>query len=355
MSALRCARSWEAEAIEDGRLAGSSRESFDRHARGCADCAREVAALAKLRIASSSRPAATRTELEHRRARIALLKGANEAVVRAPSRRRVAPLYAAAAVAFLVGAAGWSALHHSAYPASLPAPTYEIDASTPGSYRVQLRGPVTILALTEGHTSVHVQHLGPGQRFLAALPDGTLEVRGTRFTVEIHGGRTQRVEVDEGSVALRLREEPERMLRAGDSFERDPAPPLAIASACAPAAEVTTPIAARSATIAARPRPVAARPAASTSVSAISSARPPSGYARAMEAFAARRYEEADALFAAFLGSFGGDARCEDALFLRALCRARSGDDAGASRLAKEYLATYPSGLRRADAERLVH
>jgi hypothetical protein len=57
------------------------------------------------------------------------------------------------------------------------------------------------LHLGEGAVQVTVPHQPPGRRFLVALPDGELEVRGTRFTVETRGGRTERMVVFEAGLA----------------------------------------------------------------------------------------------------------------------------------------------------------
>jgi hypothetical protein len=49
-----------------------------------------------------------------------------------------------------------------------------------------------------------------------------------------------------------------------------------------------------------------------------------------------------------------GDPLVEDAHFLRAVARSRSGDADGAAKLAKEYLRKFPDGLRRREAEKIA-
>ena len=78
-------------------------------------------------------------------------------------------------------------------------------------------------------------------------------------------------------------------------------------------------------------------------------------FVAAMDAFHDGKYADAEALFVSFLGHAKGDARCEDASFLRAVARARGGDRDGARALMKAYLDAYPDGLRRAEAERFAH
>jgi TolA-binding protein len=73
-----------------------------------------------------------------------------------------------------------------------------------------------------------------------------------------------------------------------------------------------------------------------------------------MSAFSERQYGVADRLFAHFVRDFPSDARAEDAMFLRAECRSRLGDKAGAVLFARRYLDAYPNGLRRPEAKRLA-
>jgi len=69
---------------------------------------------------------------------------------------------------------------------------------------------------------------------------------------------------------------------------------------------------------------------------------------------AAFDYGWAEGAFLGFERRHPVDARCEDATFLRAVARARRGDAAGASTIAREYLERYPSGLRLHEARRLI-
>lgn len=87
-----CARLWQAEACEDGRLGAEDELSFVTHALTCGACAAEVTALREVsrRLASLTEPA--RSELEQRRARRELIRRANEQIIgldRPPSRWRL--------------------------------------------------------------------------------------------------------------------------------------------------------------------------------------------------------------------------------------------------------------------------
>jgi TolA-binding protein len=90
MSAPRCSRLWQAEAIADGRLSHPDAAAFERHAASCAECAREIRELERLRQLAAQLPALSASDLERRRQRNELLRMANEATIRAPrSRARV--------------------------------------------------------------------------------------------------------------------------------------------------------------------------------------------------------------------------------------------------------------------------
>jgi TolA-binding protein len=77
-------------------------------------------------------------------------------------------------------------------------------------------------------------------------------------------------------------------------------------------------------------------------------------FARAMAAFSAGDYGQAERLFQDFERRHPDDARQEDSTFLRAVARARRGDAEGARATARQYLERYPNGLRAPEAEQLA-
>ena len=81
---------------------------------------------------------------------------------------------------------------------------------------------------------------------------------------------------------------------------------------------------------------------------------PRSEFASAMSAFSSGNFGEAGKLFRAFAARHPADPRAEDATCLSAVASARRGDHENARLLAKRYLARYPNGLRRREAERLA-
>lgn len=382
MSPQKCARVWEAEAIEDGRLVDADRASYERHAAGCAECRRELAALAEVRASMMAAPEPVRTPLQRRAERAAILSRANGDYVRAGGPRAFAGLAFALAIPVLVvlGLVGRSvlakrhgevALGHAAAWAA-PAPQFEVVDARGASWTSAVEGHVAHVSLRAGVAAFHVEHVAPGKRFLLALPDGELEVHGTRFVVDVQAGATRSVEVTEGVVALRLGGAPQRFLRAGERWSADgtasaatapsdrATPALAMPHQDDPTAAAATSSAPRVGTSAPSSGPTPsgnvgnANGVASASASARPAVSPSDRYAEAIGAYRVGAYAKADALFAAFLRDFPGDPSCEDAAFLRAVCHQRIGDSAGAASLARAYLARYPSGLRRPEAERIA-
>jgi hypothetical protein len=365
-----CSRSWEAEAVEDGRLAGSDRASFERHATCCAVCAGEVAALSSLRRRMREIALSDPTDLELRRARVGLLQRAHalREHERPVARRAWAIACALAAVAFFA----WfvdgriRSSHSEPASASMPVagPSFDFVNVAGAAVASGKDGDDTRAALSDGMAAFHVEHVLPGRRFLLSLPDGEIEVRGTRFTVSVRGGRTERVEVTEGVVILLLRGEGERRLVAGDRWT---APLPAGLSAPSRRPETTSQVSgeATPGLVTERARtnaPPAARTAPDSRSSEPPSEAAPSRvsktandrFAAAMATFQAGSYGQADSLLASFAQDFPGDPRTEDAAFLRAVARSRLGDSSGAAMLARAYLEMFPGGLRRQEAEQLV-
>lgn len=374
-----CAQAWQAEAVEDGRLSGAERESFERHAAICADCRRERLVLAKLRAAAERLPLSEQAPLERRRQRQLLLRRASELGQRSGEPFRRWPVPALALLAVLgVGLFGLTRSVDTPLPpvatvtapvatVTAPAPTYRLNAAPGTQWRVLEAGEALRLRLDMGEVELQVDKLSAGQRFVLELPDGEVEVVGTRFQVAASALGTEQVRVSEGRVALRLTRRAPLFLAAGESWERaseqqeavrqvkpdagvraqSPAGAAAERSASGVGrAQPSTPDAGS------QPRPSSS--AAAESVEADQRAGAGADFARAMAAFDAGDYGRAERAFFAFERRHSGDARCEDATFLRAVARARRGDAAGASAIAREYLEQYPSGLRVREAKQLI-
>lgn len=371
MKGRECSRSWQAEAVEDGRLTGTDLASFERHVVTCETCSREARALGELRRAAAGLPMQRSTPLERRRQRSELIRRAHASSIEAP-RSFARPALALALVIVAI-----AALVMKARPAflarSAATPTYRLVTSEDAAWRPVSENATLELSIERGHFDLAVDKLQRGQRFLLDLPDGELEVQGTQFIVDVDGVRTSLVRVFEGRVALRLRARGEIVLRAGESWSdgsaKDGVPPPAVAPPATSAGEPTPPATANSAASPSVPVGQGARserakratkaksseiPSNEVAVADEPRATPASDFARAMAAFSAGDYGRAEQLLLAFERDHAGDARAEDATFLRAISRSRRGDDLGAQTIAREYLRRFPAGLRRREAERMA-
>lgn len=374
MKRERCERTWQAEAREDGRLEPRDLASFERHVPHCEDCTAEIAALRGLTRKMASLPEPERTDLEHRRARNELLQRANEAFL-AP-KKRVQPLQKFALVAAM--ALGFSGILWQVRRDAPPLPTFDVVDVTNAVWHTETNASTSRVKLQSGTAAFRVDHLEGASRFLVEMPDGKIEVRGTRFVVDVENGQTRSVEVTEGIVWLEVPRF-QGLLHAGERWPRVDANAKAPATGAETNTTLPVPSEKPAATSAieedAGAPPTPARntkgesethgaPVASAEVARAAppaaNAAPPSKdeagprFAEAMQAFTAGNDARADELFAAFVRDFPRDGRAEDAMFLRAKARARRGDMAGASAIAREYLNAFPRGLRRPEAERLV-
>lgn len=359
---LRCTRSWQAQAREDARLPPADERSFELHAATCDACAREVRTLSALRETALRLPVLSSTPLERRRLRHELLRRASTSALARPDARRARVAMAIGALACAVAIV----LGLRSRPASLVTPTFQLSASSGARWAAVERTSTLRLSIGAGHFQLAVDPLHAGQRFVLQLPDGELEVKGTRFVVETDGRQTRSVRVLEGHVALRLQHQPERSLRAGDRY---PAAPVSTSSAwVAPPPVASTPPRALATASAVAPTAAATSHMATSGVSGTNASASlrkssPRGrtaqtaghdFADAVSAFSAGDYGRAESLFVAFTARHPADSRVEDALFLRSVARFRRGDATGAAALAREYLRSYPNGLRVDDATRLT-
>ncbi len=350
MRADRCPRSFEAEAMRDGRLGDAERASFERHTRTCPACAREVQALDALGRALRESTREQEDQLRERRERTRLLAAFDRELL-APERhsrprgRLVWPLAAAVLVAGL--AVFWRA--RPAQPVAAPASRAIVrvaDDSTAWSQRWD--GDLEDVVLERGALWIHVDH-GPGRhRLMVTLPDGELEDTGTTFTIAAANGHTTRVAVEEGSVVLRLRGEPPVSIGSGETWSPStPAPsPCATPAPSAESPPSASPL---------PPPPMLGGPAprASAPLPVALPADASSDFRSAMSALDRGDNREAAAGFAGFLTEHPRDPRAEDAAYLRVIALERCGDRDATKAAALDYLSRYPAGFRRAEVQNL--
>lgn len=359
MSQPSCGKLWQVEASLDGRLSSADQASLDRHLPTCEECQSALSANRALIEELALLPDGTRSELAQRRARNNLMRAADELLLgrskASPGVRRGLWMTAAVAAAavLLIVLQPWQG-----EAPTMASARFEVAPEAGADYLEERVGTTTQVAFRGGKAGFHVEHLEGPARFVLTLPDGQLEVHGTRFVVEVVAGRTKEVTVSEGVVALRV---PgfEGLLHAGERW-----PPVVVSAPSPEPAPVTDPVAPAiqelgSAPTGGKVMPAPAAPKASAEgvATAESGAQPPTAgerFAEAMAAFSAGDYGRADNLFASFVRDFPRDGRAEDAMFLRADARARRGDMAGARAAAREYLQVFPRGLRRPEAERMA-
>jgi hypothetical protein len=355
----------QAEARDNRQLSANERAAFEEHAESCAACQRELQALAALREAVLQVPTLEAAPVHARRIRGLLLEQIREQQSAAKGSGSWQLLAVAAVAALAVTAAvvrNYTVRDHSAVALRplAESPVFEVVNVEGAVVTNRVDGGTARSTLARGVASFHVSHLRAGQRFLLKLPDGELEVHGTRFVTSVQNDRTQRVEVSEGVVALRLQGEPERFLRAGEHWSAPSVVPAAPAPTPVPVDDGPTRPSPRSdrrvMRVAARniEPPTSAQPAAQPNLAGAPELSAGPRFVAAASAFQAGSYARADALLAAFLRDFPRDSRCEDAAFLRAMAHSRMGDRTRAAALAQSYLNAYPHGLRRREAETLM-
>jgi hypothetical protein len=204
-----------------------------------------------------------------------------------------------------------------------------------------------VVRLDAGSIALHVAKLAADRRFEVKTPDAEVEVRGTRFTVaiapstECGDGTVTRVEVTEGVVAVRY-QGAEVRVGAGERW------PSGCAAQAAPAV--------RSAMAGHRAVPSSSGAGRRPAVAAA----PPSPLSeqndRFAEAVAAKRRGDVQASiggFDRFLANYPASALAESAAVERMRLLAGA-DPSRAAAAAREYLAKYPDGAARAEAEAIV-
>jgi TolA-binding protein len=231
-------------------------------------------------------------------------------------------------------------------------PSFEVEDAVGAEWFSEVTGSEVRTRLSGGAASFHVERTRSGQRFLLQMPDAQIEVHGTRFRVEVRDGTTQRVEVSEGLVTFRRRSEPERRLYAGEIWDAllEGEATMGDERLAGDAHEDASAVALGTFD-AMTQLPLSG----AKSLSDVrSSAARRDAFAAAVTAFRKGDYLKAEQLLDRFLDATPHDARVEDACFIKAVARARSGDTEGAAQLGRAYLERFPNGLRRREAARLA-
>lgn len=393
------------EAQRDGRLGDKEAASFARHLALCAECQAHARALDEVRAQLRTASAPPLAPLEHQRRRLALLRSAaTPPSSSSRARPRLVLLAAPALVALAVIGAIFLRRAPEAVPLArlpqaslrMPERTVTTVESAPGTRfeRLAIAGGAggERVALTDGAVDLSVKKLAPGERFIVATSDAEVEVRGTIFQVEAKGGRIAGVVVTEGKVEVRHRgaisliaaggvwkppvepapeaaalaagddaaiaaaAEPKREL-PGDAGARArmEAPKVAARAAieppkAAPRAPIAAPKIAPRAPVEA-PKAAPRAPVEAPKIAQRAGSGASKDFASAMGLIERGDYGAAAERLDAFSAANPADGRAEDAAFLAIVSLQRAGRSADAAEAARRYLARYPRGDRRAEAE----
>ena len=347
MNAPACPRAFEAEAMRDGRLAGTALASFARHATVCAACGREVQALDAIAAGLRASPGrgAHPDELHRLRERTRLIAAFDRTLVsgrRSPAwRRTLAPAIATAMIAAAL--LFWRA---RSVPELAPAPAIVVRAATATVWSRHPADGGERIVLDRGELWIQIDHERPKTKLIVALPDGELEDTGTTFTVSAADGRTIGVAVEEGAVLLRIRGEPPVAIRRGERWSPRPTPHVPDAAPPSDHARMTRQ---ETATPAPPPRRVSSRVPAVP----LDAPDPALDYRTAVALLQGGSNREAATAFADFVAKHPRHRRAEDAAYLRVIALQRSGAGEDTASAAREYLRRYPTGFRRSEMERL--
>jgi len=215
------------------------------------------------------------------------------------------------------------------------------------------------LRLGVGTVDVDVPHLGrSSERLVVETPSVDVVVVGTAFSVDVGGSasRETKVNVRRGTVWILAQGERLAVLTAGDSWssERkpvaDPAPKMAPPAPEAPA----VPGSKASNAAPARPAEAAAREAAAREAAPGSLAEENRLFEAGLAARNAGDDARAAESFGALLSRYPRSVLSEQALAERFRALSRAGRTALAVTAARRYLAAYPQGAARNDAERIA-
>jgi hypothetical protein len=206
-----------------------------------------------------------------------------------------------------------------------------------------------LFALAGGSLRAKVAKLRPHQRFVVRTRDAEVEVRGTEFRLHVEPPdvrcsvrTTTRLDVFEGVVVVRA-EGIETRVGAGESWPTCGTTPFPVAASPA----MTPP---QTVSPGARDRAGADRPEKIDPASTLAAQN--DAFSRAMAAKRRGASDEALASFDRFLAQYPGSPLAESALVEKMRLLA-SRDRKSAGSVARQYLASYPAGFARAEAESL--
>jgi hypothetical protein len=349
-----CDRLWEIDASREGRLGAGDAVAFERHLRECVECRTQRDRDRDLRGRARRLLDASPDELALRRVRRRLLRDValGEPVRKtAPRGWALAGVAVASGLAVFLGVAMTHVPHEElAVKAGVPSSAASAQGApplasesfagsvtpSPGARWWQTRADsIERVRLDDGSVRVHVRPQVTGERFLVALPDGEIEVRGTTFDVSVERGATTRVHVEDGVVELRLAGGGTTRIGVGESVS--PAMPPRASTFGGPLRP---------------PRPAAAPLEASARDAA--AAHPVVDYAAAIRLLRDGHADRAATAFHALAALEPDASQGEDASFLEALALSRAGRADAAAQVAEHHLVAFPASFHRKEAIILI-
>jgi ferric-dicitrate binding protein FerR (iron transport regulator) len=227
------------------------------------------------------------------------------------------------------------------------------------AFRVDSQGAIEHFSLLRGELSARVAKLTAGQRFIVATPDAEVEVRGTRFRLNVlsqaescGAGTRTRLEVTEGVVEVRASGKAIEV-KAGEYWPVDCSAGSAQETSVTPepAAQESAPSAKRAARTTGATAPASDAERTLERASALAAAND-----LFAEGVAKRRQGDVSGALRAYqelLTRFPRSALAENALVERMRLLASTGDPAKVGE-AKRYLARYPHGFAIKEARELT-
>ena len=207
------------EALAAGNVWGDAK--LLEHAKDCEVCTSELAVLKKRREFRDAFPVLSSIADEGERPATSGAAGGVDANRRPFPRRHL--LIMIAALVAIVGYLTRNVRPRSESddrdgPAAAHPLRYRISNLENAVFESKVEGSTVRASISRGIAAFYIERIASPQRFLLTLPDGDLEVRGTRFVVSIEEGKTALVDVAEGQVALHLQGRPEMLLSAGQRW-----------------------------------------------------------------------------------------------------------------------------------------
>jgi TolA-binding protein len=207
--------------------------------------------------------------------------------------------------------------------------------------------------LREGTIQVAVQHLAARERFMVVAQDAEVEVRGTRFEVEVANDHLRRVRVFEGLVEVRRTGAPAFLLAANEAWSApDPTPIVASATpaATAPPSTESKPSVVRPPKKRAPPPDAARSNSAPEEAGSELRAAPDSAiealFVQGWSRLKRQEYADAARIFREVIRDAKGSPLAEDASYLLTIALSGEGRRTEAVQAMEAFLSSYPHSAR---------